>query len=75
MLLVGQMAAAVASATRQLFAPDLWYRRIEHAKQVLVRDQDFGEDLRKDLRSYLRSESPHLALATQALATFIPELC
>ena len=37
MLLVGQLAAAVASVTRQLFAPDLRFRRIEHARQVLVR--------------------------------------
>ncbi len=42
MLLVGQLAAVVAAATRHLFAPDLRFERIEHSKNVLVRGAHVG---------------------------------
>ena len=36
MLLIGRLAAAVSSAVRHLFCPDLRFERIEHARQILV---------------------------------------
>jgi hypothetical protein len=35
-IFLGQLARVVAGATKYLFAPDLRFKRLEHARQVLV---------------------------------------
>ncbi len=40
-LLVGQLASLIAGATKHLFAPDIRFTRLEHARQVRPSSRTF----------------------------------